>query len=425
MTLEALLNLPTLALIAYLRDPDFPTCAFVERRLIDPEDSSKIRAVESTAVDALIRNILDEGFDTTRSPMLLYRKPQGPLGALRYKFGLVDGQHRNVALDELEAHPERYPAFEPVTQVYANILRADSPRALLRSLGNRENRTTQTVAKGSNLWSTLSSVLGMTREAAAIGGGNIRKTFYGSTKSAIPAVANPGTFRNYFTILKLPQACLLKIRDACQKETVWENDRAQRQANGTLRSLRPRPFKVQWTVISVGKVVNDHDADSDQAKDIWLQKCISPDRDRPTRDTSHAFYLKAKKRVQRLKLVDARVSEGTIDLKAAERVRSEIRSGVLDLRTNTEFDQLFNFGSTGSLHDLESEPVPSSQSASAPPLVPVLPDDVVPLLQVELGDFADLMGKKPDMNARLVLTDPPYGTTANAWDHVLSGDKVS
>jgi hypothetical protein len=55
----------------------------------------------------------------------------------------------------------------------------------------------------------------------------------------------------------------------------------------------------------------------------------------------------------------------------------------------------------------------------------VLPDDVVPLLQVELGDFADLMGKKPDMNARLVLTDPPYGTTANAWDHVLSGDKVS
>jgi len=49
---------------------------------------------------------------------------------------------------------------------------------------------------------------------------------------------------------------------------------------------------------------------------------------------------------------------------------------------------------------------------------------VLARVELHLGDCLDIMRSIPDKSIDAVITDPPYGTTACAWDEVIPFDKM-
>lgn len=46
------------------------------------------------------------------------------------------------------------------------------------------------------------------------------------------------------------------------------------------------------------------------------------------------------------------------------------------------------------------------------------------MIELHLGDCLEVMKSIPDKSVDLVLTDPPYGTTACKWDSVIPFDPM-
>lgn len=95
--------------------------------------------------------------------MLLYAKPPLPPGAAprRYEYGVIDGTHRNIALDELEAMEEFVSDHGLVRTVSAIVFRHDTPRFVMQILGNRTNKEVSSGARGDNLWSSICAMARM------------------------------------------------------------------------------------------------------------------------------------------------------------------------------------------------------------------------------------------------------------------------
>lgn len=294
-----LLSLPTSDLVDLLRADDYPTSAWVSRALIDPLDTVSVRPVEDMAIDDFINDLEKQGWNKTTS-MILFMKPRG---AVRYQFGIVDGQHRNIVLDELESHPNLIPGFKVPEKVLADILREDIPEVLLRAIGGRTNSQKKKGAHGKSLWSKLMATVALRADAASLGI-SIPVWFKMPARSAIvPAISSIGMYRDMSKILKLPHECLDLIKTACAQEPreIAEQKKASEEGR---KPTAERKWNVQYSLLLQRNVVNDNSPGSAKAKFMWLQRMLGNEKNKPD---SQEWYNVVKRRVDRCTMVETKL----------------------------------------------------------------------------------------------------------------------
>jgi len=388
----------------------------VSRAEIDPFDRVHVRPVETSGIGGLVRDILRDGWSNTMSPMILHEKPEA---AKRYSFWLIDGQHRNLALDYIEAHPEQWPSgFKPPSEVKADVLRADSPRILCRIIGNRLNTAIKAGALGDCLWSRLCSWHGFIVEAAKLH--KSLNALYNTSngKIMIQGVKSIGNFRNIKQLLHLQAPCLARIRTACQEE----ESQGFQLGSTPVESLEDeekqskRKYKVAWTRLYKPQIIKDHDKFSAEAKVLWIEKML---KEQP-KVASEAYYLTVKKRLQRIAAVKKAVKKNALPKEAGEELIASVQAGFRDLEIDMNFEVYLQVGRTSSADGKGSAASQASASSDVEMGKPVEASHMISsLIRVQAGDAFELLDAETSLKAQLILTDPPYGVLKEGRDKRL------
>jgi DNA modification methylase len=408
----------------------------VERKFIDPFDGIHVRPIEAPTVTALRQIILAHGWNQRSPPMILYEKDPR---ARRYKYGIVDGQHRNLALDSLEIHPPSAAssAYTRVFKVRAIVLRFDTPRVLLQAIANAQNAEAKTHASGKSIWSTLCSVARVSQESERL---NVSEnSLVTSRASLVPGIENAGSYRHCKNILGFPPECIRRIRELSILQDEWH---AKPRIGENGEEKAPLEKRVPWTLLRIGKIVFDYEPQHEVAKLWWLEEVCTRGRER---GEPVAVYRKMLLRAQRVHMVDEEAKNPNSDLDDAKalHLKNSIKSGANDKQTDEEFRAVLGYPPQSAAEGEEgpSQAVSvggskrSSASASAAEkgeaARKVEEEEIIAALVRPCQMDAFELLKREDMTGTitLFLTDPPYGDPGvkpiNEWNVGLSTEQYA